>query len=428
MTLPTKSNGVLAQPMTSNAPLRSVIMRGAVIGPVVGVMIGVLSGCTVKGTTASSNQSVGSATMTGDRTGGVAGVRPSVALGGAGEANLAEPEVGADPVASGARVPVDALVGQVAGQPVYASAILDDIDGTLRQIARQAAPQRDGQRLFEREAMPNIAGRLYNTVNQILIVNEAESRLTDRERNYLASIIPLQRGELIRRYGGGAQSVAEEAILRESGFTLEENLEQFRDEQLVRRYLVQQVRPLIDVSRRDLERYYNDHPELFSPDPRWVLRRICVEDEALAGTVRSRLEGGEDFVAIAAEDLNVDLSPEGLWSGGEAVGPEVFNFAPLNEAYASLEAGAWSGPIMQERENRATRYWFIRVEEIVGGESRSLDEAQREIFQVLFEDQRVALERRYQARLFSEGSYTSLSDMAEDIMDVAIARYLPETD
>ena len=51
------------------------------------------------------------------------------------------------------------------------------------------------------------------------------------------------------------------------------------------------------------------------------------------------------------------------------MGPDVFNFVPLNEAYADLETGQWAGPIEQPRDDGTTRFWFIHADQRVGGEA-----------------------------------------------------------
>jgi len=91
---------------------------------------------------------------------------------------------------------------------------------------------------------------------------------------------------------------------------------------------------------------------------------------------------------------------------------------PLNDALLRLEAGDYAGPIEHQGD-----FWFVYVEELQNPEGQSLREVQLEIRQQLRNERFRKLSRDYRQRLLEEGSYVSVEQMTENLLDIAMARY-----
>ncbi len=324
-----------------------------------------------------------------------------------------EPPAASELALEGEGYLIDAMVGQVNGRPIYASSILDDLDASLQQIAVSF-----NGRAFQDRAEPLINDRLATLVYDELIYDESLRNLDSRQLMFVQDVLlPGYREELVRLYGRGSVSVAEATLQRDRGVTLSEAVDQYQREWIIRRYLETQFRPLINVRRRDIERFYRDHPERYQSQATWRLRFIFVQSRELADTLAARLEAGEPFAEVASDPTNRYRAAQGgLWP--DPVGADAM-FGAVAEAYTAMEAGEWAGPI----EDDSSFVKLVYVESFDPGESTSLVDAQTEIRQLLEQQQEAELSRRYRERLFEEGNYSPLRDMANSVLRVAVARY-----
>jgi hypothetical protein len=309
---------------------------------------------------------------------------------------------------------VDAMVGQVNGRAIYASAVFKDIHEQL--VARGKAVPRAA---FEREVAGIIAQRLQVIVLESLILGEAERDLTMREQQGLGALLKQQREDMIKRFGRGAAAVADVEIRRQQGRTLDQALEDYRQEVLVKKYLDQHIMPRINVSRRDIERYYQRHYDDFNPPPSRTIHMIRTSDAATADRIDQLLGEGKPFLEIAADaSLNsYKAGDKGLF-GTDVPGNDVFGPEDLNEATIALAAGQYS-----PRIERSNGHFWVYVATIKRDPPRPLREVQSEVEGLLRRQQYEQLTSEYHVELFEKGSYDPLEDMAIRLIDVAMARY-----
>lgn len=343
---------------------------------------------------------------------------------GAGSASPVSPASPALATASNAAAParggrwytVDAMVGQVNGESVYASEVLNPIDGQLRALSQSVRP-----REFVEQASRLVRGQLDQVVLDRLILAEAEAQLSLDEQARLRMIMADIRAELVRKHGQGSAELADGVLQEKTGFGLDQTLRRERQKLLIGTYQQRHVMPKIDVSRADIEREYESNLEMYRPHPARTVRMIVVADAETAGAVEQALNDGQSFAEVAADDTVNTYKPSdaGLFAEG-LTDTEVFGEAQLNEAVASLGAGEFAGP-MTLGDNRQA---WLCVETIERREARSLQDAQMEIEQRLRQRQLQLLTMQERRRLMAEGSYDPIGRMASEVMEILRDRYL----
>lgn len=327
-------------------------------------------------------------------------------------------EAPANPAPRPAGFRVAGMVGQVNGRAIYAHQVLEPMREELRALG-----QRVSRRQFERRVEPMIYERLAEIVQNALILSEAERDLSEQERRGLTAIMQQIRAELIRQYGRGSPAVADRMLQQRTGQGLEQTLEDRRQQLLVDRYMQQTLRPRVNVTQRDEERYYHDNYDRFNPPATRTLRIIRAAGPDVAETVQERLEAGEPFERIAEDGRINAHRPSNGGLMADVPGEEVFGYDPLNEAMRGLEEGEHVGPV-----DTGGDQWFIKVEEIDRPEQRSFQDVQRQIRQTLQMRQLNELSSEYYERLLERGSYDSLDRMAARLVEIATNRYAAPED
>ena len=306
--------------------------------------------------------------------------------------------------------PVEGLIGHVAGQPLYAHRVLDGLEDELRAIG-----QRETRAGFRNRATELIRRRLASLVIDALVLQEAERVLTVGEREGLRQLIEFQREELLRRYGQGSIALAQRNIVEQTGTRLDRSLQDFRESVLIRTYLDRKIDPLVNVSRRDIARYYRDNYTSFNPPAERDVRLLWARDAADAEAIRDRLNAGEAFAEIAAEPLN-------QYPGKAAVypieGEVMFGFDAIDAAVSELDQGQWVGPIEQQG-----RYWFVQLDRLTGEDGTTLMDAQAQIERTLRDDQGRRLREDFFDRLRTAGSFTDERAMTEAVLQIATSKY-----
>ena len=308
---------------------------------------------------------------------------------------------------------VDAMVGQVNGKPIYASTVFESIFEQLAALGR-SLPRGE----FRQRAGQLIEARLGQMVTDALILGEAESGLTAQEYAGLQNIIKQQREELIRFWGKGSVALAQVNLVRQTSRDLDQTLAETRQRFLVQRYLREELFPKINVVRKDVERYYNDHINEYNPPTSRTLRLIRVGDVADADQIDRALGQGQSFEQVASLPINTYRLTDAGRMSEKAQGDQVFGQPPLNEAMLRTGVGEHSPRIRVEET-----YWWIGVEAIDTTPGRSLTEVQLEIESQLRRQRFQELTRQYRQELFKTGSYNPLGEMSQALLEVAMSRF-----
>ena len=194
--------------------------------------------------------------------------------------------------------PVESLVGQVNGRPIYAEEFFEPIEDQLRVIAA-GADRAQARRTLE----AFVAQRFKAAVDSELVVAEAESKLSpEQQAGLFAWLRSLQEETIAQR--GGIRAAAEESLQEEEGGSIEDFLRITRDTQLARRLLNERIEPRAIVSWRDVEQEYERRRGEFNPRPQIRIGRVrlSVETDAAAiERVKALVAEGKDFASIASE-------------------------------------------------------------------------------------------------------------------------------
>ncbi len=321
---------------------------------------------------------------------------------------------------------MDAMVGQVNGNPIYASTVLDK----LKEL--EALGRNQPRMLFQQRAKLLIRSTLTQIIYDALILGVAERDLSETERHGLEEIMKDHRARLIRIYGQGSLFLADEMALAKEGKSIEQLMQDFRSIVLVNRYFKQKLLVKVHVTRKDIERYYLDHYDLFNQPAFKRLRFIWTPFENTA-KFEALLKSGKPFKEVAADSANLSRpATGGLWPD-PVLGNEFSE--PVNQAIGRIKQGQYEGPI-RIRSNS----WWVYCEEAVPGVSRPLREVQLEIEDMIRNERTRVMTQKYQAQLFQEGSYgkeagynrdkrteesndRALDEMVESLLAVAMAKY-----
>lgn len=204
--------------------------------------------------------------------------------------------------------PVESLVGQINGRPIFAGEFLAPIEDRLLRIASQ--PDRAEAR---RGIVELVRARFEEFVDSELVISEAESGLSPEQKQGLFSwLLNLREEEIARR--GGSTASAEESLLSQEGLSLEEFMARRRDIALASDLLRRKIESRVIVSWRDIELEYRRREAEFNPPGLVRIGRIRLTErsdgaEKIAET-KARLAQGEPFAEVAT---SLGLADGGFW-------------------------------------------------------------------------------------------------------------------
>ncbi|MEM6506151.1 MAG: hypothetical protein AAF711_11960, partial [Planctomycetota bacterium] len=188
-------------------------------------------------------------------------------------------------------LPVDAMVGHINGEAVYADQIFDiNLVAQLESFGR-----RFDREEFRQNAVRIIRDRLNGIIINKLILGEAELNLKETQRRGIEARIQAEREELLRFYGQGSVAKAKAEFLKERGKQLDQHLVDFREELVIGSYVRSKVMPKIVVNQRDVERYYADNIEKYQQPDQRVVRLIIAVDNEAGDRIYSALGKGQPF-------------------------------------------------------------------------------------------------------------------------------------
>lgn len=327
-----------------------------------------------------------------------------------------------DQVATGRTTAVDLMVGQVNGQPIYAQEFFTPLDTRLR-VEADRLPRNQWLQLVTTE----VDRILFERVRDQLLLDEFDQSLTADQRLGVAAFLERFRTRIVSGNLGSAL-LADEALQREEGLSLDEKVEREIDRQVILEQLRREVLRRVNVSFRDIERYYNRNIDQYQPAPTAVLRviRVRLDDEETLTAVEDALSSQEDFVSVAAEHSSFRQSSEGKLEvridSRDLATTEFFGIESLNAATQSLEREGQS----TDRVDTDRDAWWVLLEELIRPEGRTLYEMQNEIEETIRADRFRSAEREYFAELFGRSAVSDLDEMRAKLITFAVQTYLTD--
>ncbi len=321
-------------------------------------------------------------------------------------------------VKPGGRWTVDSLVGQINGRPVYASKFMQSIEDRILRIVAEN-PRAAAQRMIAQL----VAERFEQYINNELIIAEAEGMLTSEMREGLFAWLQSVQEQTVSGYGGN-RTEATQSLQDQFGMTMDQYLQERRDEALAQNLLSRRVRPRTIVSWRDVERQYSILEKEFDPSPIVTIGRIRVTESetAMLADVRARFARGESFVDVAKI---AGMERDGVWRQ-DKLPPSGIAGLDLAEDIRKALAAAEQGKPTNEVKRGTSVYWFcVLAEEIIEARPIFDPTLQRRIRGGL-QEQRARYEQfRYLASLRDRWVTNDIDQMTRRLTDIAIARYLP---
>ena len=223
------------------------------------------------------------------------------------EGTLVEERIIVNQLPVGMPYPVDGLVGQINGRPVFADEFLLPLeDRILRIVAELPVPQA----MSEVDRL--VSERFRQYVDNELIIAEAESRLTVAEqRGIFGWLKSVQEEAIIGR--GGTRDSAIQSIEDEFGIGLEEFVEQRKTVVLANQLLETRVRPRAIVSWRDVEQAYRRDYAKFNPPSRVSIGRLRLHQERQADLVAEAKKLFGEGLGFTATLERIEPDSNGQW-------------------------------------------------------------------------------------------------------------------
>jgi peptidyl-prolyl cis-trans isomerase SurA len=287
---------------------------------------------------------------------------------------------------------------------VYAE-IVDQIVAVVNRKVITLYQLQQAEELFQREAKlsENTEQARREKVLDLLIEDELIRQeaeevgilVSDEDFNAALSDIK-QRNNLV------SDEQLKEAVGQE-GKTWEEFTKEIRDQIKMAKLVNQEVRSKVDVSEKDVETYYQTHPDLFEQSPPTVQVRhilLKVEKDAAESKIQAvkekaeqlvqQLRAGADFAAIAKEHSD---HPSGQSGGRLGTFKQGDLAAPFDIAFG-MNAGEISDPVRSEQG-----FHIINVQERISGDQATYENVKSKIREKLYEEKSNDLYKQWLAEL-----------------------------
>jgi parvulin-like peptidyl-prolyl isomerase len=276
-------------------------------------------------------------------------------------------------------------------------------------------------REFIQLSYPLILTELITVVDSELLLTEAERNLTEQERRGLLYWLSAEREKQVRS-AGGTRAGLENKLLSEGGITIEEHMDVLRKQVLGSEHLRKEIGPRIVVSWRDIERYYESHPEEFNSHETVELRIIKVNEanRNRIPLIQQALDEGEPFENVARQYSDLLASGGGLLRENPVA--QATNIPEVNAVVSQLKEHEFTGPI----ETAGGTYW-VYMENHNAPRSVSLYDAQRDIQKKLFDQMARQEEINYKLKLRQRADYdeNDVEYMTTALLAVATSRWGP---
>ncbi len=265
------------------------------------------------------------------------------------------PDVTSSRVKPGETWPVDALVGQINGRPIFADAFLEPIADRLVQAA--AMPDRvSGRRVF----LDSVQRTFKDTVDSELIVAEAESQLSPEQQQGLFAWLRTIKEETIAQRGG-SRALAEASLEAEKTQSLEQFMQERRDVALAGRLLNQRVRPRAIVSWREVVQAYERDRKIYSPPQQIKIGRIRFDTQTDADKiekVKAMVADGKKFSEIVAA---MGIADGGLWQSEELPESGIAGLQQLSDGVRTRLTGLDVDKVSEPLQQRDFLSWFTVI-------------------------------------------------------------------
>jgi len=313
----------------------------------------------------------------------------------------------------------------VNGRIVTVDEVLDAARMELAALATSAG----SEEVFRAKARPILAEQLRRRRDELLLLTEAERRLSDEQKKLIDERVEQRmRNRLAEASGSRTRLIRE---LAGEGTTPQELRRAYREELMIKTYLRSMFMPAISINRRGLMEYYRRHLRDFMQPKKVQMQLIAAPFRAFGNPdspaarerarrqierARQALREGRDFAEVAREfSKGVKASEGGLW---QAMPMGSFREVRVEEAAFQLAEGQVSDVIETE-----TGYYIVKAARVYQARSRSFEEAQKEIEEILRNEQFRRLSEEYYARVQERATVEYPREVLQQLVEAAVQRY-----
>ncbi|MBC7771907.1 MAG: hypothetical protein H7210_05390 [Pyrinomonadaceae bacterium] len=328
---------------------------------------------------------------------------------------------------------LDSLVGQINGNPVYASKFFRDTNLDASLAGKVNLLKNDAK--WKAEAREDIRRALLDKVRDELVLAEARASLTPDQRKGLFYFIAQLREDLISG-AGGSEATVDENLREREGKGIDEKVKEDLDTKLVQREIYQRVASKINVSWKDVQLEYDRREAEFNPAPKAVLRMVWLpaDKPELIEQFTSRIAAAGStpgaFKDVASTDGNLFNSGQGgiaerTFRKDAYASGDFFPAKELNDAARQLSVGGTVGPIETVGANtNLKRVAWIHLDSIETPPPRTLYDVQLALTRELRERRFKEESQKYLEKILNQGSFSDVKDMTDKLVAIASDRFL----
>jgi hypothetical protein len=345
------------------------------------------------------------------------------------QTTVGTPTMGPAPNASGTAATVESVVGQINGRPVFASEVLEPLDGALRASAEKAKDVNSWQKAAAEAIVPELKRRVADE----LILSEARRNLSPEQKQGLLHFLGQIQGALISQ-NSGSEVKADEQLREQNGRSLGDEARDIVDKELIRNELNNKVTPRVAVPWRDVQNEYERQHDKWYPPTEFTFRLIYAPTDKPESVTRIQtlLAAGTPFEKVAEDAANeFNRREQGKLVRKTQVAQAEGEFSPwpdVNTALRTVGVGQTVGPIVfapDKNNPEVKRTAWVYLDKVDQKPGTSLYDAQLDVEQELRDERTTAEQQRYFERLWKRGNVSQLELMVDKLMVVATERYAP---
>ena len=313
------------------------------------------------------------------------------------------------------------------------------IEDILRRLGPKLAklPPRISEPAFRQQVGPWIADEVRQQVIRALVVDEAQKRLTDKQKKQIDTEVQQAGNDMLAEAGGSKTQLRQTLIRR--GTTLQQVLAEHRENVTFRFHLRGRFMPAITITRKMLWDHYRQNHEKYTTGKKVQMRLIAAPfnrflpkgvtkpshlelaaaRKRAAETIDKALQAirkGEDFGEVAKRlSRGVKASAGGLWPLMEI---DTFRETQVEKAAFGLMDDQIAGPV----ETKHGLY-IVKAVRVQPGKVVSFEDAQEEIEETLRNRLYLELTEKYFKDLLASAHVVRSEKFAQIALNKAAERH-----
>lgn len=303
----------------------------------------------------------------------------------------------------------DRIIGKAGDEPIYATEVLAPIYRKLIQLA--ASTDKD---TFIKQATKVATVRVFTITYGRLVAYDMLRRMPVSDRTLFETTIARHKHDLIKKWGNGDASVADQQLRKDKGIALEQVVRDAKGAMLIQQMQTALAKLVPEVTDKHVDSYFKEHSEKFNVEDQRNIRLIQVEPKDKAA-IATALGASKDFAEVAKLPINLFRADRG-GDMGEVPGKKIFADEGVNKAALALKEGETSPPITV-----GEKVWWVHLDKLSLGQSEPTKEQREEIRKQMQTQQMSLFERKYRSQIFQTVPHTKIEEMVLSLQNYLIA-------